>query len=59
MVVPLSCAGNWAREAANGMVDDKWVGVRWQFGVDVGYLVGLELKEVRFLPVVGVRGLGR
>ena len=34
------------------------VGVRWQFGVDVGYLVGLELKETRFLPVVGVRALG-
>lgn len=26
VVVPLSCAGNWAREAANGMGDDGEVG---------------------------------
>ena len=37
VVVPLSCAGNWAREAANEMEND---GGGWGEGEVLGWLVG-------------------
>lgn len=51
MVVPLSCAGNWAREAANDMGDDGEVGGKEKFwlvrGGSLGWMLGILFSGIR------------